>query len=397
MISNRNPMKDRVAIAGAATTGYVSRNSGKSPAALAADACTRVLRECGLSAADVDGLCGGSGPLAPQMQSMLGIPEVTWFSMPSLPFMNQIAAAASAVYSGLCDVVLVYHVPYRMPHITASSLKDPFRPVFNDLYLGATGLPMTEPGPESIGGAVGYAAWASRYLYEYGASRESFGYVAINGRTNAARNPAAGKRDPFTMEDYLSARMIRWPLCLLDMDLPVDGADAFVFTTPERARDLPQRPVLINACTVGILDKNEEDQLPGLARSGQHVVVEALKRKSDFWIDGADVYCIYDGFTNIMLCWLENLGFCKPGEAGAFIEANWDEAGARILIDGRVPVNTHGGSLSEGGTQGSGHVREAVHQLQGLADERQIAGAETALVTVGGFFVNSQGLTLRAG
>lgn len=396
MISNRNPMKDQVAIAGAATTGFVSRNSGKSPAALAADACTRVLRECDLSAADVDGLCGGSGPLAPQMQSMLGIPEVTWFSMPSIPFVNQIAAAASAVHSGLCDVVLAYHVPYRMPYVTASSLKDPFRPVFNDSYLAATGLPMTDPGPETIGGAVGYAAWASRYLYEYGARKETFGYVAINSRSNAALNPAAGKRDPITMDDYLSARMIRWPLCMLDMDLPVDGADAFVITTPERARDLPLRPVLINACTMGIIDKNEEDQMPSLARNGQHVVVEALKRKSDIWIDGADVCFLYDGFTNITLGWLENLGFCKPGEAGDFIEANWDKAGARLLIDGRIPVNTHGGALSEGATQGSGYVREAVHQLQGLAGERQVAGAETTLITVGGFFLNAQGLTLRA-
>jgi acetyl-CoA acetyltransferase len=391
VISARNSLKDRVAFAGAATTGFAARNSGRSPASLAAEACVGVLRECGLGAADVDGLCG-SIPSAAVMQSTLGIPEVTWFSNPQIPFVNQVTAAASAVRSGLCDVVLAYHAAYRQPWNTLSSLADPFRS--NSM---ATATPLPNPGPETIAGAVGYTAWASRYLHEYGARREHFGYVAINARSNAAHNPAAAKRDPITMNDYLAARMIRWPLCLLDMDLPVDGSDAFVITTTERARDLRLPPVLIHAASLGMIDKNEEDQTPGLQRHGQHVVIEALRRRSDFWLDGVDVYFPYDGFTIIALSWIENAGFCKPGEAGAFIEANWDEAGARILIDGRLPVNPHGGSLSEGGTQGSGHVREAVHQLQALASDRQVQGAQTALVTAGGFFFNAQGLMLRRG
>jgi len=95
------------------------------------------------------------------------------------------------------------------------------------------------------------------------------------------------------------------------------------------------------------------------------------------------------------LNWFENAGFCKPGEAGSFLVDNWDKDGNRILIDGKVPVNPHGGALSEGGTQGSGHVREAVHQLQGLAGDRQVRGAQRALVTAGGFFFNAQGVTLH--
>ena len=388
MIRSRNPMKDRVAFAGAATTGFVPRNSGRSQASLASEACTRVLRECGLVARDVDGICG-SVPAAPALQSMLGIPEVTWFANPPIPFVNQVVAAASAVHSGLCEVVLAYHTSYRLPWNTSSSLKDPFR------RSASLGPSLPNPGPETIFGPVGYAAWAARYLHEYGVSKEPFGYVAINDRTNASRNPAAAMREPITMDDYLAARMIRWPLCLLDMDVPVDGADAFVITTPERARDLRLPPVLIHAAALGMIDKNEEDQIPGLRRHGQHVVVEALKAKSDFWIDGVDVYFPYDGFTIITLSWMENAGLCGPGEAGKFIEANWNRMEARILIDGRIPVNPHGGALSEGGTQGSGHVREAVHQLQGLAGERQVPGARTALVTAGGFFFNAQGLALR--
>ena len=389
MTSSRNPMKDKVAIAGAATTGFVARTSGRSQASLTAEACIKVIRQCGLKASDINGVCGAAVS-APMAQSMLGIPEVTWFSNPQIPFINQIAAAASAVHSGLADVVLAYHSPYRLPWNTAGSLKDPFR--------RGTGFGVGPgPGPESIFGAPGYTSWASRYLYEYGATKEDFGQVVINDRSNAALNPGAAARDPLTMAEYLDARMIRWPLNALDMDVAVDGADAFIITTPERARDMALPPVLIQSAVLGMIDHNEEDQTPDLAHHGQQVVVRTLKAKSDFWTDGMDVYFPYDGFSFITLSWMENSGLCGPGEAGAFIRENWDHQRNRILIGGKIPVNPHGGSLGEGGSQGSGHVREAVHQLQGLAGERQIADARTALITAGGFFFNAQGLTLRKG
>jgi acetyl-CoA acetyltransferase len=110
-----------------------------------------------------------------------------------------------------------------------------------------------------------------------------------------------------------------------------------------------------------------------------------------------DVVLPYDGFTIIALCWLENLGYCKPGEAGPFLESHWDESQGRVLIDGRIPLNPHGGSLSEGATQGAGHVREAVVQLRGQAGVRQVPGAAAALVALGGFFFNAAALVLRRG
>ncbi|MBV9995034.1 MAG: hypothetical protein JO127_07465 [Caulobacteraceae bacterium] len=388
MSSSRNPLKDKVAIAGAATTGFTPHNTERSHASLAAEACIKVIRECGLTAADIDGICG-SNPSAPMVQSMLGIPEVTWFANLPIPFVNQVATASAAVAAGLAEVVLAYHTPYRLPWNTANSLKDPFR-------RGGMGMG-PGPGPDTVAGAVGYTAWASRYMYEYGAKKEHFGYVALNGRANAARNPAAAMREPLTMDDYLSARMIRWPLCLLDMDVPVDGADAFIITTAERARDLKLPPALVHAAVLGMIDHNEEEQTPALRDHGQRVVVETLKAKSDIGLDGVDVYFPYDGFSFITLSWLEMVGYCGPGEAGAFLEANRDPATGRVLINGRVPMNPHGGALSEGGTQGSGHIREAVHQLQGLAGERQTPDARTALVTAGGFFFNAQGLVLRKG
>ena len=217
--------------------------------------------------------------------------------------------------------------------------------------------------------AVAYTAWASRYLYEYGGTREDFGLVTVNARSNGTRNPLATLREPITMEEYLAARMIREPFGMLDMDIPTDGADAFVVTTAERAADLARPPVLIHAATTGTAACAAEDQLADLAHHGQHVVAESLRAKSDLWLSDVDVFLPYDGFTIITLGWIENLGWCGPGEAGAFLRQHWDSATNRVLINGRIPLNPHGGALAEGATRGSGYVREAVQQLRGEAGD----------------------------
>jgi acetyl-CoA acetyltransferase len=134
--------------------------------------------------------------------------------------------------------------------------------------------------------------------------------------------------------------------------------------------------------------------LPSLARHGQSVVVEGLWARSDRTLADVDVAYLYDGFSFITISWIEQLGWAPSGEGGPFVAQHFDRDQARILIDGRIPVNTHGGSLSEGGSQGSGHVREAVHQLRGTAGERQVAGAQTALATIGGFFFNAGAMML---
>jgi acetyl-CoA acetyltransferase len=321
------------------------------------------------------------------MVATLGLPSVTWYDNAVAPVGLAIVNAMNAVHAGLCQTVLVYHSMFRTPFWSRAAAGDPFR--------RGVAVPRVRHDPETVAGPVGYAAWASRYIAEYGVSKEAFGYVAVNDRANAAGNPLAVRRDPITMEDYLAARMVREPLCLLDMDIPVDGGDAFVLTTAERAADRPHSPVLLHAACAGIVASPDEDQIPGLHHHGQHVVVDFLRSRSDVWIDDIDVYFPYDGFTIITLGWIENSGWCGPGDAGAFLADHWDATAGRILINGRVPVNTHGGALSEGGTQGSGHVREAVVQLRGDAAGRQVPDARSALVTPGGFFFNSQGIVLR--
>jgi acetyl-CoA acetyltransferase len=386
-----NPIQDTIAIAGVGTTGF-SRALDRSPLALALEASTRAIRDAGLGPRDVNGVVSLAEPGAPGPQALaaaLGIPEVTHFSSPSPVVMFSIIDAMNAIFAGSCDTVLVCSAMLRLPWSSRSAANDPFRRHFGGAAMGGA-------MPESIRMAPAYAAWASRYIHEYGATREPFGRIAINGRTGAAHNELAAMRAPLTLADYLEARMVREPLCMLDMDVPVDGADAFVLTGAGRARSLPQPRVLIHAATVGLVDANDEDQA-SLQRHGQHVVVRALRERSELWLDDVDVYFPYDGFTIITLGWLENTGWCRPGGAAKFIAEHWDETANRLLIRGRIPVNPHGGSLSEGATRGTGHLREAVMQLRGQAGARQVPGARTALVTPGGFFFNSQGAVLRAG
>jgi len=382
----RHPVKDQVAIAAAATTGFTAKNTPRTRLSYAIEASVSAIGAAGLSARDIDGIVGSGSPPAWVLQQALGIPEVTFFANPPIPFINQLSVAVAAVHSGLCDVALVLHAAYRLPWNTGSAVQDPFR---------RRGLAVTPVAPESVAGAVGYTAWASRYIHEFDVPRETLGLVAINERSNARKNPAAAMRDPLTMEDYLAARMVRWPLCMYDMDVAVDGADAFVVTTTERARDLRLPPVLVNAVTLGTVGVNDEAQTASLREHGQQLVVKTLQQHGDFWIDDIDIYLPYDGFSVITLNWLENVGYCGPGEAGDFLRQHWIADEDRVLIDGRIPINPHGGSLSEGATQGSGHVREAVHQLQGVAGDRQVEGARRTLVTAGGFFFNAQGAALH--
>jgi acetyl-CoA acetyltransferase len=335
---------------------------------------------------------------AQYVQAALGIPEVTWFANPPAVIGNQIVAATAAVASGMCETALVYHHAYRLPWASRAAARDPFR---RRATLGMAdarsgwGTGHVEASTDSLVGAVAYAAWAMRYLHDYGYGRETLGLVALNSRTNAAHNPNAVFREPMTMDDYLDGRMIREPLCVYDMDVPIDGADAFVVTTTERARDLPHRPVLVHTATLGHTDYGSEEQLADLDHAGQVVVARKLWAKSDLRLADMDLFYPYEGFSNIALSWFENVGYCGRGEGGAFVAQHWDAAQQRILIDGRIPVNTNGGSLSEGGTQGAAHLREAVLQLRGDAGPRQVPDPRAALVTPGGYYFNSQGMILR--
>ena len=295
-MTGRNPAKDKVAIAGVGLSPYARDRGATTEFALLLEVAVAAIRDAGLTAADIDGVVGGgllTGGIDPAtVVSALGLPAVTWWARAVPPIMNHLVAAVNAVWTGACEVALVYHSVYRVGGFSRSAAADPFR---RRATFGlpdgraATGDGHTDGEPWSMHGSAGYAAWAGRYLSEFGASREDFGRIAINGRSNAAANPNAVLREPLTMTGYLGGRMIREPLCLYDMDVPVDGADAFIVTTAERARDMPAIPVLIHAATMGMTAPPEEYLAAGLDATGQPLAARDLRAKSDLWLD--DIEC----------------------------------------------------------------------------------------------------------
>ena len=196
-------------------------------------------------------------------------------------------------------------------------------------------------------GAISAANWigmnANQYLHRYGAPREMLGLIAVNGRRNAALNPAAIYRDPMTMDDYLSARPITSPFGLYDCDVPCDGSIAVIVSAASVADDLPHPAVRIEAVGTQILERVSWDQdtlthEPQVIGQAAHLWTRTGVRPSD-----VDVALVYDGFTFNAISWLEGLGFCGFGEA-----YDWLDGGRRIALDGELPVNPHGGQLSEG-------------------------------------------------
>ncbi len=232
------------------------------------------------------------------------------------------------------------------------------------------------------------APYATRYLHDTGTTREQLGWIPVTQRAHAARNPDAVYRTALGIEDYLDARMISTPMCLFDCDVPVDGATAIVVSAVETAADL-RAPVRIEAMAGVVEGRPSWEQWEDFGRVG-YGAADAMWARTDLRPADVDVAQLYDGFTIEVVWWLEAMGFCGPGEAGAFVEG-----GHRIALDGDLPLNTWGGQLSGGRLHAAfGHTAEAVRQLRGEAGDRQVAGAEVAAITnVGGFEAGASLLT----
>jgi acetyl-CoA acetyltransferase len=217
-----------------------------------------------------------------------------------------------------------------------------------------------------------------RYMHDYGATSEQFARVSVAQRKNAGRNPRAFFRDPITVEDVLSSRLIADPLHLLDCSLETDGACAVVVTSAERARDLKQPPAYIAGVAQGMGPRHY--MMNGLIYKDDPFDMPPVYAARDLYAmagmgpEDVDVALLYDVFSPMVLWQLEAYGFCKRGEAGAFVEE-----GRIDWPDGDLPVNTHGGSISEAYVHGLNHVLEGVRQIRGTST-CQVEDASVALV-----------------
>jgi acetyl-CoA acetyltransferase len=222
--------------------------------------------------------------------------------------------------------------------------------------------------------------FAQRHFLEFGTTREQMAWIALNARKNAAKNPKAIYRDPLTLDAYLAARWISTPFCLYDCDVPVDGATAFVLSHVDAARDLRKRPLRVEAVGAALHGRPSWDQFDDLTTMALRDAAKMMWSRTDLRPADVDVAECYDGFSFITMAWLEALGFCGKGESGPFIDG-----GARIALDGEIPLNTHGGQLSAGRLHGYGYLHEACVQLWGEGGERQVAGnPEVGVAAAGG-------------
>jgi acetyl-CoA acetyltransferase len=178
--------------------------------------------------------------------------------------------------------------------------------------------------------------------------------------------------------------MISDPLCLFDYTMESDGAVAVITTSADRARDLRQPPAYILSSAHGgsgrwgpAIFRYFQAPDDEFASSGHRPVAKRLFEMAGVTPADVDVALLYDHFSPLVIMQLEDYGFCPIGEGGPFVAE-----GNMRWPDGSIPVNTHGGNLSEAYIIGMTHIREAVEQIRGTA-VNQVEGAEIALVTGG--------------
>jgi acetyl-CoA acetyltransferase len=373
----------------------IGRQVDRSGFQLTIDAILAAVADAGLTIDDIDGLAmfpGGGAANLPgyangnlyEVQDALRI-TTTWRQGIVEGMALPCYGPAMAVAAGQARHVVVW----RSVKEGSASRAAGGRPAYGSTKPAAEGplawlLPIGMLSP-----VCQVAPYVARYLHDYGVTREQLGWIPVTQRAHAARNPDAVYRSPLSIDDYLGSRMISSPICLYDCDVPVDGATAIVVSAAGTASGL-RAPVRIEAMA-GVVDGRPLwDQWADMGRVG-HGAAAAMWARTDLRPADVDVAQLYDGFTIEAVWWLEAMGFCGTGEAGAFVEG-----GKRITFGGELPLNTWGGQLSGGRLHaGFGHIAEAVRQLRGEAGDRQVAGAQVAAVSNAGVLENGAALLTR--
>jgi acetyl-CoA acetyltransferase len=386
----RSPASPRAAIAGVGATPYYFRGESEPQThyELMCKAILAALADAGLALKDVDGLVGYSTAFEPGLITQsLGIPELTFSAN---------VAAQGGGSAGVLDLAAMAVADGRAKAVIClggcQQSKQRYGAAMGRMPVDAERVFARAAGVNAPG--EGFAMIARRHMHKYGTRREAFAEVVLSSRHNAADRPEALRRKPLTLDEYMALPMLADPLCRYDFCIESDGALAFVVTSPERARDLRQKPVYIAASAHGgsrdwgraFFWLNMPDDT--FASAGAEPVARRLYEEAGIAPADINVALIYDHFSPLVVMQLEDYGFCRRGEGGPFVESG------AIRIGGTIPVNPHGGQLSEAYIYGMTHIREAVEQLRGVA-QHQIAGAAHALVTGGPAPVPCSGAILR--
>jgi acetyl-CoA acetyltransferase len=360
--------RDSAAVTGVGMTP-LSRIPDRNEVQLGVDACRMAAEDAGLDPALIDGINIQVHHFPPPetlaIAQGLGMRQIAWLQDGGPLGIGGVGAATEVIESGRASAVVVCKIMNTVAPVNT---------------------PAIDPGTGEVDGdqqwevpyGLGYTMqrtglFARRYMTQYNISEEQLGTLAVVERENAVRTPYAFQKKLITLEDYLNSRWIAEPVRLLDCDLPVNGAFAFLVVRGDIAKSLRQPPVWVVGWGEEPGNSFTSDNVPTpvhlLPLPGKELVPAAqiLYRDTGMRPSDMDMAFPYDGFSFFVPVWMEHLGLLPRGEAGAFIGD-----GSRIRPDGELPINTHGGNLSAGRAHAHHHVIEAVEQLRGTAGPRQV-------------------------
>lgn len=377
------PLERRAIISGVSQSA-IGRRLLRGDLDLTCEAALAAIADAGLRPDDIDGIAAYPGPMSGvpgfagpgvyEVQDALGV-DLHWHlsGLEGPAQISPIIHAALAVAAGLCRHALVYRTVTE-----ATAAADTGRRGIGAGSAEISGFAAFFIPFGAMSAANWLALYARRHMYEFGTTREHLGAIALTDRQHAALNPQAVYRQPLSMEEYLSARMISDPFGLYDCDVPVDGSTAVIVSSADVQRDLPRPAVRFNAVGTALAARPLWDQWEDLTTMAARDAAAHMWSRTDLRPTDVDTAQLYDGFSFLTLVWLEALGFCKRGESGPFV------ADGRIALGGDLPLNTWGGQLSGGRLHGFGFVAEAVRQLRAECGARQVPNCEVAVVGVGG-------------
>ncbi len=367
-------LRDKACVTGIGETAYV-RGSTRTAFELQMEASLAAIRDAGLDPQQIDGVIpiGIVSGTAEDFIDNFGLPDLRFSAVVphggASPTMA-LQAAAAAVASGVCRHVLIaFGRNVTAAAATKAGARIHTMPQFH--YVTEFEYPLGNVAPAQI-----YAPMARRHMELYGTKSEHFGEVAVAHRQHALLNDNAVMKKPITLEDHANSRLIADPFRLLDCSLESDGGAACIVSSAEAAGDLRHRRVFISGVAEGHPDQpGSITQRPDMTSLGIAKAARRAFEMAGVTHDDIDVAEIYDCFTYAVIRQLEDIGFCKKGEGGPFVE------GGRLRLGGALPTNTHGGLLSQAHVWGLNHIVELVRQLRGDAGRAQVQGAEVGLVT----------------
>jgi len=378
-------LRDRAAITGIGQTVF-GKNLGRTELDLACEAVLAACDDAGLDVGEIDGVVRYGIEQVDELALCytLGIPHLSYFcETPSGGggVASCVGLAATGVATGLATNVVCYRARNR-------SKAASYGPSQNE-----GGRPWAKAGarlhdlrqhhhPYGVASPVQEMALiARRHMHEFGTRAEAFGTQAVAQRFHASQNPNAIMREPITLEDWRSSRMIADPIHLFDCSLENDGAVAAIVSSADQASDLRQPPVYVagfaqgeHPIHVSLADYFANASDFGGNQNGAIGIARRVFDMAGMAPADVDVAMVFDHFTMAVPLTLEQYGFCPIGKGGPFVES-----GATRWPDGSVPVNTHGGSNGEAFIHGFNHIPEAVRQLRGTA-VNQVEGCDVAFV-----------------